>query len=340
MQSTWHSKVKNDIDEIIDLSLLSEFQNKTVTVLGGSGFLGRWILSYFLEAKQSGLLNAELNVLTRNPLKISSLFPEFTNDLRILNGDLSSHDSVLTLPKSDFFIHAATPTVASTGYNDGPKMVEGVVHGAELIIDSARLHSNSPRVIHLSSGIVYGHDTTIDEPILERPVIPRATGDTFYGTAKLLTEKRLQQATLEGVIRVANPRLFAFIGPGLSLHDRFAAGNFMSSVLESRDIIISGNPLTARSYMYPTDLVTWLLTVLASPSLQPMNFGGNCRVSLQELAELMTKLNPKCQISVSKNFAPANYYYPSTTLTEAHFKFKQLITLEDGLNRWVQYLKS
>ena len=339
MQPTWHSKIKNDIFDCLDSVLLSEFQNKSVTILGGSGFLGRWILSYFLEAKQAGALNAELNVLTRNPSKISTLFPEFGRYLRIINGDLTSLNTVLTLPESDFFIHAAAPTVASTGMNDGHKMVEGVVRGADLIIDSARVHSNYPRVVHLSSGIVYKHNSTFDEPILEKPVAARATGDTHYETAKLLTEQLFQKATHEGLIQAANPRLFAFIGPGLSLTDHFAAGNFMNSVLNGSPITINGSPMTVRSYMYPTDLVTWVLNILATPTLQPINVGGNLRISLQELAEEMSLLNPICNISISKNLVPANYYYPSTVLTESRYKVAQRVTLEDGLNRWHKYLK-
>jgi nucleoside-diphosphate-sugar epimerase len=340
MQPTWHSSVRNDIVEIIDSVLLSEFQNKTVTILGGSGFLGRWLLSYFLEARQLGILNVELNVLTRNSTKIPLLFPEFTKDLQILHGDLTSIDAVLSLPKSDFFIHAATPTIASTGFNDGLKMVKGVVHGAELIIDSARLYSNCPRVIHLSSGIVYGQNSAIDEHVFEKPIGPRVTGNNHYETAKLLTEQLLEKASSQGLIRAANPRLFAFIGPGLSLTDYFAAGNFMNSVVQSQVISIKGNPSTSRSYMYPTDLVTWLLHVLVNPTVQPINIGGNKKVSLRELAEYMTRLNPKCEIAQNKDFMPANHYYPSTELTEARYKVTQRVSLEDGLNRWYKFLKS
>jgi nucleoside-diphosphate-sugar epimerase len=340
MQPTWHTKIRDDIVQIFDPVLLSEFQNKTVTILGGSGFLGRWLLSYFLEAMQSGILNLELNVLTRNPAKISMLFPEFRNDLRVLNGDLSLANPILKLPRSDFFIHAATPTVPATGFNDGLKMVKGVVHGAELIIDSARCHSNSPRVIHLSSGIVYGQDLTSDKPIFEKIAAPRLAGTTDYETAKLLTEQLLVSATLQGLIRAANPRLFAFIGPGLSLTDYFAAGNFMNSVLNSNVISINGNASTARSYMYPTDLITWLLSVLVNPTVEPINVGGKTKVSLRELAELMNRLNPKCQIRVNEVYSPANFYYPSTELTEARYKVAQRVTLEDGLKKWLSFLKN
>jgi nucleoside-diphosphate-sugar epimerase len=339
MQPTWQSKVRDDVVGILDSALLSEFQNKSVTILGGSGFLGRWVLSYFLEAKRLNLLDIELNVLTRNPSKISLLFPEFTEDLRILNVDLSSFDVNLTLPKSDFFIHAATPTVASTGFNDGPKMVSSVVRGAELIINSADLHSNFPRVIHLSSGIVYQHNSSVDEPILEKPTAPKIPGRSFYETAKLIAEQRFERAVADGLIQAANPRLFAFIGPGLSLTDYFAAGNFMDSVIGGKPIAINGNPLTARSYMYPTDLVTWLLTILVKPSNQPINIGGNHRICLQELAEAMVRLNPKCQIVVNDNSQPANYYYPSTELTKGRYGVTQLVTLEDGLARWLAHLK-
>jgi len=209
---------------------------------------------------------------------------------------------------------------------------------SRVIIDSAIKYGNIPKVVHLSSGAVYPRQDNSDSGLLETDVLYNQSGVANYRNAKLLIENLMSNASHAGLIQAANPRLFAFSGPGLPLDAHFAIGNFLSDALEGRPIRINGNPRTRRSYMYPTDLMRWLLTILVSPVDAPTNVGNSSSLSLEHLARTIMLLTNGRGVEISESGPPPDSYFPSTKNAEMLYGVQINVDLESGLRRWISYI--
>jgi dTDP-glucose 4,6-dehydratase len=252
--------------------------------------------------------------------------------------DFNAISNELYLPESDYFLHAATPTNPKLHSSVENSIMISARTSSQLIINSAMKYENLPRVVHLSSGAVYQRQENLDSGLLEENVWYDQNDLPGYRSAKLLIEKMISSANRLGVIRGANPRLFAFSGPGLPLDAHFAVGNFIRDALENRPVRIEGSPETRRSYMYPTDLMRWLFAILDSPIDVPTNVGNSSSLALSELARTVSNLTNGMGVELPNSIQVPNSYFPSTVNTEKNYGVQINVDLETGLRKWLKYL--
>ena len=113
-------------------------------------------------------------------------------------------------------------------------------------------------------------------------------------------------------------RCFAFVGPLLPLDTHFAIGNFIRDALSGSAIRIDGDGTPTRSYLYASDLVVWLWTLLfRAPSARAYNVGSAEELSIKELAEVVAASTGAvsritCERIVCPT-APKSHYVPNTT---------------------------
>jgi nucleoside-diphosphate-sugar epimerase len=103
---------------------------------------------------------------------------------------------------------------------------------------------------------------------------------------------------------------------------------------------MTGNPNTVRSYLYPTDLTTWLLKCLANPSLRPMNIGGEIGVTMLELAIQVSELTSNLGVDILNPSAVPSRYVPSTQNAQQILGVSQKVSLVDGLERWIRWIEN
>ena len=253
------------------------FSAKRILLTGGTGFFGKSLLSVFRNS------NADVVVLSRNPdkfLKGNPVYKESTG-LSFIQGDIRS----FCFPEGmfDYVIHAATPVISDELDANSPEMYSIIVDGTSRVI-AFSLQAGVKRILYVSSGAVYGVQppevSHLPESFSSNPV-------TVYGKGKLKAE----QICLESGIDTVIARCFAFVGPWLSLNRHFAIGNFIGNCLRNEPIEIKGDGTPLRSYMYSSDLVEWLLTILhAGHSSGVYNVGSDEEISIRDLA---------CQVKAS-----------------------------------------
>ncbi len=329
---------QSDLDEILSFteSECSKFKNREVTVLGGTGFIGTWLISFLCTANEKLDLNLSVISPTRNveqarkKLKLQKNDPvDFISlDFEKYQGDFET--------QSDFYILGLTPTVKSTGSNNGELILSSTKNAIDFITKCVLKSKIFPNVLHLSSGAIY---EDLKTKVLTESTVETIISNDPYIQAKYFIEKNLLELNDKNLIKSANPRLFAFMGPHLKLDEHFAIGNFMNDCLNGKNISVNGNPQTTRSYLYPTDLVIWLIKLLVKPTNLPLNFGSEKSMTIEEIANNLSVTFEDRKIDYKNPESPISHYVPSIENTKKYLGVSQSVSFSEGIERWIKWLK-
>lgn len=270
--------------------LWQDLQGRHLFVAGGTGFFGRWILTFLSEGLRRGF-QFNVSVLSRDPQ--SFLAGAFDGQWRRFNwvkGQLADFD--LNGTKIDYMLHGAES--ADRQDHHSVSILEQSLRGTQNFLMQAE-KSGCSSIHYLSSGAVYG----AQRDVLQKEDGPFSEEADFYAQGKKLSEEAFLSWGGRHNARVSISRSFAFVGPYLPLDRQYAAGNFVGACLRGGEIHIKGDGTALRSYMYPTELVIWLLTMLLrAKSGSIFNVGSDQAVSILELAQ-------RCrQVALERGKAP------------------------------------
>lgn len=341
--------VSEDIESLIRSApeLLSSFANQKIFVTGGTGFFGTWLLHVLLAAEDTFDLGLKIHVLSRDPKAFLAKNTDFINRsaLHFIQGDVRNFE----FPdiKIDSIIHAATEASASLNADDPGLMLDTIIAGTQRTLDFA-IHVGAKKMLVTSSGGVYNRAPTtmthIPEDFLEAPD-PLNT-KSAYGEGKRVSELMSAIYHRKYGLEVKVARCFGFVGPYFPLNTHYAIGNFIRDVLDGREIFIAGDGAAHRSFMYTSDLVEWLLTILQKGECcRPYHVGSDCSVSIAELADIIVSvgremeqefpgISPK-KIRIAKMAEPGQLverYVPQTTLG-ARLGLNCRYSLREGIKR-------
>src|SRR5260221_68375 len=265
---------------------------KRIFMTGGTGFIGRWMVSACAGANRRLGLNARVDVLTGDQDAFARREPELAaaQGLRFVRGNVLS----LAVPETsyDFVLHAATDASAHLNEHDPLKMFDTIVEGTRRALDFA-VACKAERFFFFSSGAVYGAQpwelTHVPETYVGAPDL--TSHRSAYGEGKRAAEMLCTIYARQHGLDIINARIFALLGPLLSLDIHFAAGNFIRDAMAGKAIVIEGAGRAVRSYLYAADLTAWLWTMLLrAPPGAIYNVGSEESVSIAELAERVARL--------------------------------------------------
>lgn len=334
---TWGNYLESDLNEAVLLSSRSliALSKAEILITGATGFVGSWIAAVLVHARNRLKLDYGITLSIRDPKKLSKLiYLDSIPNIKVISGDLAEASEQIELRDLKFshVIHAATPTTS-----DFPKeLSDEILEGTSRLIHSVS-RKTSPAFIHLSSGAVYGLDARKDIYLAESEVLPDLRG-WEYARCKVGIEDMVRQKTIEGTLFGSNPRLFTFMGPHLSIDNTFAIGEFVRKSINKEKISVKGNRKSTRSYMYPTDLVSWILAILVRPSLNTTHIGSESACEMGELAEVVNSIFDGAGVEHTFFPVPQNHYVPKTSSTRNHYLVKETVDLTNGLERWKNWI--
>lgn len=316
---------------------LDHLRGSSIFITGGTGFIGSWLVECLCYANRTLQLNLHLHVLTRSPEKFQETYPHLFSDnaVSVIKGDVRSFE--YREGHFDYMIHAATESSAKLNSEQPLHMVDTITIGTRHALEFCR-RANIKRMLFLSSGAVYGRQP---EDLTHVPESFEGAPDCLnayfaYAEAKRMAELLCALYARQYGMEIPVARLFAFLGPRLPLDAHFAAGNFLRDALAGTTIQIAGDGTAVRSYMYPAELIIWLLAImLRGASCRAYNVGSDQAVSIRELANSIAAAAPTPAgvevLGKADASNPVNYYVPNISRAKRELKTDIQIPLDKSI---------
>jgi UDP-glucuronate decarboxylase len=305
---------------------------------GATGFIGRWMLEALCRADRLHGLDLSVTLLTRDPERFAashrdlSAYPAFTTvrgDVLSLEPDGTGYTHV---------IHGATDASADLNENNPLRMFDTIVAGTRNTLDFARA-ARARRYFFMSSGAVYGAQPWSIEQVAEDfmggPDI--AAHRSAYGEGKRAAELLCTIYGKQFGMDIVTARIFALLGPMLSLDIHFAAGNFIRDAMAGRKIVVASDGRAERSYLYAADLTEWLWAIVlrAQPGAI-YNVGSEDAVSIADLArrtsELLGGQGYEILGKPDQGWNPGRYV-PSTEKIRRELNLTATVGLDEAIRR-------
>jgi nucleoside-diphosphate-sugar epimerase len=331
---------QDDLDAAIDLAedCFRSLRGARMFLTGCTGFFGVWLLETFRRADERLGLGLDLTLLSRSPETFVGQHPHLAADdrLRYLTGDVRCFDH----PPGSFshVIHGATTNARETFSGEDPfKKFDTVAMGTRRVLEFCE-HRAVPDMLYIGSGAVYGRRTT-PEPIAETDLLapdPLDVGMTL-GHAKRVAELFCAMTAARSPVRIKIARCFSFVGPQLPLDIHYAIGNFIADAVVGRPITVTGTGLPVRSYMYMSDLVAWLVTILVrGAASRPYNVGSENGMTIHEVAARVAEASgyPLEMIAATQPPPAAgggDRYVPSTSRARVELNLPETVSLSSAI---------
>jgi len=333
--------LSDDLNHILSHTegLWEELRGQRIFITGGTGFFGCWLLECFAWASDKLKLNASALVLTRNPEGFRKKAPHLAVHpaIHCHVGDVKNFE--FPIGRFSHIVHASNEARDYVNERDYRLMTNDMIQAAKHVLDFARF-CGAKKFLFTSSGTVYGPQPLDMIRIPEDYVGSRNTndfrfahGEGKYG-AELLCTQYAKQYNIDAKIA----RCFSFLGPYMPLNEHFAVGNFIRDGLEGGAILVNGDGTPVRSYLYASDLVIWLLTILVQgKSCEPYNVGSEVDIDIRTLAMTVAQcFETAREVRVAIKpipGRPAERYIPSTEKSRKVLGLQQYVGLSEGIRK-------
>ena len=343
----YHTPLKDDLKHILShtLKLWEKLKNNRIFITGGTGYFGCWLLESLLWANNKLNLNTKLVVLTRDVDAFIKKEPHLSTNKAISfhEGDVRN----FSFPSGQFsdVIHAATAASKELNDNQPTVMYDTILNGTMRTLEFAK-DKGVKRFLFTSSGAVYGIQPSDISHMPESYVLSAGPDDptSAYGMAKLAAEHLCILYSRKYKIETKIARCYAQVGPHLPLDIHFAMGNFIRDGMKGGPIIVNGNGTPKRSYLYASDLMIWLWTILLKgKSCRPYNVGSENAISISDLAQCVAEiLSSDIEVLIRQPTNPSDeieQYVPSTQRAQSELDLLETVDLVQGIKRTIMWNK-
>jgi UDP-glucose 4-epimerase len=316
------------------------FEGKNVLITGGLGFIGSNLAWRLVEA------GAHVTVL-------DSLIPEYGGNLfnvagiedrlRVNISDVrDAHSMRYLVQEQDYLFNLAGQTSHMDSMEDPYTDLEINCRSQLSILEACRKYNPKIKVVFASTRQIYGKPDTlpVNEDHLLRPVdvngINKMAGEWYH----------ILYNNVFGITACAL-RLTNTYGPRMRVKDarQTFLGIWVRRMVEGRPFEVwEGQQL--RDFTYVDDAVNAMLLAAACSQVngRTLNLGGDCVISLRELAELMVEVNAGgeftvCSYPADRKQIDIGDYYSDFSRIRAAVGWAPKIALREGLARTLTYYR-
>lgn len=316
------------------------FASKNVLITGGLGFIGSNLAERLVK------LGADV-------LLVDSLIPKYGGNLHNINGfedkvkinisDVRDPHSIRYLVQGqDFLFNLAGQTSHMDSMADPFTDMEINCHAQLSILEACRHYNPDIKIVYASTRQIYGRPDylPVDEKHPVRPVdvngINKMAGEWYHILYNNIYNIR------SCVLRLTNT-----IGPRMRIKDarQTFVGIWIRLLLEGKSFEVWGGE-QLRDFTYVDDCVDAMLLAAINERTNGkiFNLGGDCLISLKDLAEMLINVNGSGKYSI-KTFPEDRMkidigdYYSDYNLIHKTLGWEPKVSLKDGLGRIVEFYK-
>jgi nucleoside-diphosphate-sugar epimerase len=331
-----------DLEDILARTegLWEEVRGQRLFVTGGTGFFGKWLIGSLLHINRRLDLKAQVWVLTRQSGPMEEI-----EGLTWVHGD--GRDFVFPTGSFSHIVHAAATSAVATFSGEPPlAKVDNVVGGTRRVLEFAAA-CGARKFLLTSSGSAYGPmpagRQAFNEDDLGAPDLADPIGSAL-GESKRMAELLVRAYANSCGFDAKIARCFSFIGPYLPLDLHYAIGNFIRDALAGGPVVVTGDGSPIRSWLYMTDLIVWLWTLLFRGTSNRMyNVGSDEAVPIAEAARRVASLTgTKVRFLGTRAAAPTastSIYVPEVRRIDTELGLRRMIPLDEAIDRTVSFYR-
>ena len=305
-------------------------------VIGGAGFVGKYLVRYLLELKHEV-------IITKMPMEEARVEGAAVYDLDIL--DKATVAELLEKISPDLVFHLAAQSSVSMSWKNPQQTVDVNVKGSVNVLDGLRSMKKKARILLIGSGEEYGQALPPDTPVCETN--PLRPGKIYAATnaCQNMIGRIYAQAYGMNLVMV---RAFNHIGPDQS--PVFAAADFcrQAALIESgmqEAVIRVGNLEAKRDFTDVRDVVhAYVLLAERGQAGETYNVGSGHAVSIGDVLKLVLKQSAaEIQVEVDEEkLRPVDVPVMETDVRKVwrDVGWKAQIQLEQTIGDMMEYWRS
>ena len=315
-----------------------DYKDVNVVVTGVGGFIGSSIADRLLSlgAKVTGI-DLFVDYYPRAMKENNLLSAKKNKNFHFIEGDCATLDLAPILKDVKYVFHQAAQAGVRASW--GEKFDTYTHHnilGTQRVLEACVNSPSLKRVMYASSSSVYGDAESYPthEKLLPRPKSP-------YGVTKLAAEHLMMLYTSEFGVPTTSLRYFTVFGP--RQRPDMAFHKFIRAGLLKENLPLYGTGEQVRDFTFIDDIVDAnLAAALSDKALGTVyNLGGGTEASINDVLAMIEARIPDLKIDRHPaQRGDAKKTCADTTLAKNDFGFNPKISLVEGIEREIAWMKS
>ena len=308
-------------------------------VTGGAGFIGSHIVQHLLDSDQEVVCLDNFDLTYSIETKKANIAPFFAHDnFEFVQGDILDRGLVKKITSDvEYIFHEAALVSVVESMNDPQKTIEINTIGTLNILEASRMN-NIKKVVLASSAAVYG-----DSPILMKKEDLIPVPKSPYAISKLDCEYASRIYYQEYGLKTTTLRYFNVYGPRQDVTSPYAAVMpiFIEKALKNEDLIIYGDGLQTRDFIFVKDVVQANELVMSKGDGMTFNVASGRANSIKELADKIIELTGSKSNIVHREPRKGDIKHSLADISKIkNIGFKPEFDIEIGLGETVEWFIS
>lgn len=314
------------------VKILNESERKRILISGGAGFVGSHLVDRLM--KDGHEVTVVDNFFTGRKRNVDTWIGHE-------NFELINHDVVEPLMiEVDEIYHLASPaSPVKYMYNPTKTIKTNTIGTLNMLGLAKRVKA---RILLASTSEVYGdpekHPQSESYWGHVNPIGPRAC----YDEGKRVAETMMYAYAKQDHVDVRVARIFNTYGPRMHMYDGRVVSNFIMQALKGEDLTVFSPGNQTRSFMYVSDLINGLITLMNCNYTKPVNLGNPDEHTIIEFATIVRKETGSISkiTKLPKQTDDPQKRRPDITLAKRVLNWYPVVSLEDGIRETTTFFKN